>query len=60
MTALAERIRAIARTLADSGDITPAGARALTALADDIEPCTHCRDNPPKGHTCPACGRQTP
>lgn len=22
--------------------------------------CAHCHDDPPKGHTCPACGRTAP
>lgn len=42
---------------------TPHAPRSALASSHqwvDPEACAHCHDDPPRGHTCPACGKEGP
>lgn len=53
--------RCVLTALADAGLLLPPGGEMCgcgVPLASHV--CTHCHDDPPRGHACPRCGLFTP
>lgn len=54
-------VRVMLDALADAGLLLPPGGEMCgcgVPLASHV--CTHCHDDPPRGHACPRCGLFTP